>query len=196
MSTTLVASHHAHVHSRVASGLVSARVYETSTKITGISTACHGGFIHLVWFVSSSRLPYVALQSLDSINRSLPLMALLFLLQHTHHTLFSSSNHSTYCTWREIRRLLLRNIVRVPPSLHSNHTILLLRQRLVIGTIHIVPLLLPSDIVQIDLDQSCGLFLASHIIFSPLIFLQRTWFFITFHPPYAFWYFSNETEYG
>ena len=153
-----------------------------------MSIAPYGEFIYLVWFVSSVRLPYVALLSPDSINVCLPQMALLFLfLQHTHLTLVSSSNHSTYCTFREIRRLLLRNIVLVPPSLHSYHGTLLLRLRLVVGTIHIVPLLLPSDIFHIDLDQSCGLFLAIHIIPFPVIFLQRMWLFIAFpfHSPYV-----------
>jgi len=46
---------------------------------------------------------------------------------------------------KEIRRLLLRNIARVPSSLPSYHLTLLLRLRLVVGTLHNVPLFLPSD---------------------------------------------------
>jgi hypothetical protein len=65
-------------------------------------------------------------------------------------TLLSSSIHSIYCTW-EIRRLLLRNTARVPLSLYSYRSTLLLRIRLVVGTIHSVPPLLPWDIVYTDL---------------------------------------------
>jgi hypothetical protein len=76
-----------------------------------------------VWYVSSAYLPYGALLPLDGINACLPFVALLLLLlQHTHNTLVSSSSHSNYCTWRAIRRLLLRNIARVPLSLHSYHS--------------------------------------------------------------------------
>jgi hypothetical protein len=67
------------------------------------------------------------------------------------HTVLPSSKHSTYCTWLERRRLLLWNITRVPPSLQSYHSTLLLRWRLVACTIHSVPLMLTSDIVDTDL---------------------------------------------
>jgi hypothetical protein len=45
--------------------------------------------------------------------------------------------HMTQCTLREIRRLLLRNIACVPPSLRSYHLILLLRLRLVVGRLRL-----------------------------------------------------------
>ena len=140
-------------------------------------------------------LPYVAFLSLHRINACLPQMALL---KHSNPTLVSSSHPSTYCTWREIRRLLLRNIVRIPLSLHSYHATLLLRLRLVVGTILSVHLLLTSDFVYTDLDQSCGLFLVINIISFSLIFLQRLWRFITFqlHPLYVLWYSSNQTNNG
>ena len=53
-----------------------------------------------VWYISSAHLPYVSPLSLDGINTGLLRVALrfLFLPHHTHHTLVSSSNHSTYCT--------------------------------------------------------------------------------------------------
>jgi hypothetical protein len=72
------------------------------------------------------------------------------------------------------------------PFPHSYEATLLVRLRLVVGTILGVPLLLPSDIVHTDLNQPCGLFLAIHIISFSLIFLQRVWRFITFpfQPPY------------
>jgi hypothetical protein len=89
-------------------------------------------------------------------------VALLFLLFHRmNRTLLSITNHSMYCTWRKIRRLVLRNIARVPPSLHPSHTALLLRLRLVAGAIHSVTLFLPSDIVHTYLLHGAESFLRS-----------------------------------
>jgi hypothetical protein len=75
-----------------------------------------------VWYVSCARLPHVVLLSLDGINAGVPWLALLFLP--------SCCNHTNYCTWRKIRRLVLRNIAGVPLSLHST---LLFRLRLVVS---------------------------------------------------------------
>jgi len=67
------------------------------------STGTHGysrqRFSFRVLYVSSAHLPCGALLSIDGINACLSHVALLFLLlQHTHNTLVSSSNHYTYCT--------------------------------------------------------------------------------------------------
>jgi hypothetical protein len=67
------------------------------------STRTHGYSRQRLYFrvlcVSSAHLPYEALLSIDGINACLSHVALMFLLlQHTHNTLVSSSNHYTYCT--------------------------------------------------------------------------------------------------
>ena len=102
-------------------------------EVTGTRTSSR------VWYVSSARLPLAALPSLGGISVGRPRVARLFLhYHHSHRTLVSCYNHSTYCTWRKIRRLVLQNIGRVLPSLYSYHPALLLRLRLVVGTIHSV----------------------------------------------------------
>ena len=66
-----------------------------------------------VWYVSFATLPYVALLHLDGIKAVLSHVALLFL------TLLQPCCvlYMTQCKWRDIRRLLLRNIACIPPSL-------------------------------------------------------------------------------
>jgi hypothetical protein len=68
-----------------------------------------------VWCVRSACLPYIAL-----LSTVLKHVALLFLLlQLSNNTVVSSPNNFSYYTWREMWRLLLRSIARVPPSFHS-----------------------------------------------------------------------------
>lgn len=87
-----------------------------------------------VWYVRSA--PFItdyiyiplsceALLSLNCSNEGLPHLALLFLLFHYMHCILVSSNHSTFCKWREIQRSVLRNNERVPPTKSMNKWLLL-----------------------------------------------------------------------
>ena len=88
-----------------------------------------------VWYISSSRLLYVALLSLGGISACLLRVALLFilllLLQHTNNVSFPHQPfhqlHMTRCTLWDLRRLLLLNIASVrspfPPFLPLNISI-------------------------------------------------------------------------
>ena len=138
-------------------------------------------------------LPYVTPLSFDGNNAGLPRVALLFLL--FQHTLISTSFGFTYCTWREIRRYLLRNIASVPPSRHSYHTTILFRLRLVICSIHSVPLLMP-----LDMDKTYIIFvllLAIHTMFFSPYHIPPTY--LAFHylflpPPHPTVFYSNLTS--
>jgi hypothetical protein len=109
-----------------------------------------------VRYISSTRLPYVALLSLGDTHACLAHVALMLalLLQHTNvsfplhpfHVM-----HTTQCTLREMQQLLLRNITHIHPSLHSYPSTLLLRLMFIICTVHNAPLLHPLDTVHTDL---------------------------------------------
>jgi len=95
-------------------------------------------------YVSSTRVPYVALPSLDGNNADLPRVALLFLLlRHIHYT--PPPYGVSF------------------PSPNTDLISLLFRLRVVVCSIHSVPLLIPLDFVQTDFGSSFGLFLMFHL---------------------------------
>ena len=170
--------------------------YIYSIPYTSKHTRSPLGYGTLVLFICRMRCSYLSrvLTQVRRMWRSLfpffPSHALLIrLLLQPFYVLYM-----THCTWLEIRRWVLRNIARVSPSLHSYHYALLLRLRLVVDTIHSVPLA-TFEHCPSWLGQSFGSFLAIHTISFSLISLQRMWCFITFqfHLPYVPWYSCNDT---
>ena len=96
----------------------------SSSKRTGMSTAPYGGLSERIWYVSSARLPFVALLSLDDMSAAcvavVPLPRAIF-------TLLSFSNHSIYLKqliqWLVKKSAVHRSVKRKLSAQSVQHTV-------------------------------------------------------------------------